>query len=251
MEDDRLLVDLHKDAWRQGPGGDEETERALGLARVDRDAPLRVADMGCGTGASALLLARLSNARITAVDLFREFLDVLEERAEEAGVSGRMETLCASMEDLPFGDGEFDVIWSEGAIYNIGFGKGVLEWRRHLKTGGILAVSEITWLTGSRPSELQRHWEREYPGIDVASSKMGILETGGYSPIGYFVLPEHCWRDNYYRPMQARFDAFLERNGNSEQARAIVEAEQREIEMYEEHHDYYGYGMYIATKVDD
>jgi len=249
VEDYQLLVDLHKGGCRQGPGGDAETEKALGLAMIDRAAPLRVADIGCGTGASTLLLARLLNARITAVDLFTEFLDVLEERADTKGLSERIETLACSMDGLPFEDEAYDVIWSEGAIYNIGFERGVIDWSRHLKAGGLLVVSEITWITGSRPSILQRHWEIEYPEIDVASSKVGVLEQGGYSPIGYFVLPEHCWLENYYRPMQDRFEEFLNRNGNSGGARAVVDAENREIEMYEKYKDFYSYGVYIARKV--
>lgn len=249
MEDYQLLIDLYKDASRQGPGGDAETERALSLAMVDRSTPLKIADIGCGTGASTLLLARLLNAQITAVDLFKDFLEVLESKSEKMGLTKRIETLSCSMDNLPFGDEEYDVIWSEGAIYNIGFERGVIDWNRHLKVGGLLVISEITWITGSRPSELQRYWEGEYPEIDVASSKVGVLEKNGYSPIGYFVLPEHCWLDNYYRPMQDSFEEFLNRNRNSEEARAIVEAENQEIEMYEKYKDYYGYGVYIARKV--
>lgn len=40
-----------------------------------------------------------------------------------------------SMENLPFGDREYDIIWSEGAIYNIGFERGVIDWNRYLKVG--------------------------------------------------------------------------------------------------------------------
>ena len=61
-----LLVDLHRDGGRHGPGSDEETLRALELARLDRKAELQVADIGCGTGASTLTLAdKLPRARIT------------------------------------------------------------------------------------------------------------------------------------------------------------------------------------------
>jgi SAM-dependent methyltransferase len=81
---------------------------------------------------------------------------------------------------------EFDVIWSEGAIYNMGFAAGVSAWRRFLKPGGKLIVSEITWLTADRPAELQSHRDAEYPEIDVASAKIGILERQGYIPEGYF-----------------------------------------------------------------
>lgn len=250
MDDYNLLIDLHKQSHRQGPGGDAETEKALNLAIVDRTAPLKVADIGCGTGASALILAKLLNARITAVDFLQDFLSVLEEKAANTGVADRVSTLACSMDNLPFADEELDVIWSEGAIYNIGFEKGVADWRRYLKAGGLLVASEITWITDSRPQELQDHWNSEYPEIDVASAKIRVLEKHGYSPVGYFVLPEHCWLDQYYLPMQASFEDFLNRNGNSEEARAIVAAEQREIDLYETYKAYISYGVYVAKKTE-
>jgi len=249
LDDYQLLIDLHKRAHRQGPGGEAETEKALSLAMIDRTAPLKIADIGCGTGASTLLLARLLKAQITAVDFLQDFLEVLEGRAEDMGLSEKITTLCCSMDNLPFGNEEYDVIWSEGAIYNIGFERGVIDWNRYLKVGGILVVSEITWITDSRPSELQKHWEGEYPEIDLASSKMGVLEKNGYSPVGYFVLPEHCWLDNYYRPIQDSLKDFLNRNGNSEEARAIVEAENREMDLFEKYNSHYSYGVYVAKKL--
>ena len=250
MEDYQLLIDLHKSAKRQGPGGDTESEKALDLGMVDRSASLKIADIGCGTGSSTLLLARLLEAQITAVDLFQDFLEVLESRAENMGLSEKISIRCCSMDNLPFGNEEFDVIWSEGAIYNIGFERGAKDWNRYLKVGGLLVVSEITWITSSRPAELQKYWDEGYPEIDVASSKIHILEKNGYTTIGYFVLPEHCWIENYYRPMQNSFNNFLSRNGNSEEARAIVEAENREIELYEKYKAHYSYGVYIARKLD-
>jgi len=219
------------------------------LAMIDPTMPLKIADIGSGTGTSAMLLARLLNAQITAVDFLPDFLDVLEANFKNKGLTERLSTLNCSMDDLPFNDEEYDLIWSEGAIYNIGFEKGVRDWNRFLKTGGLLIVSEITWLTDSRPSELQKYWENEYPEIDTASSKIAVLEKNGYSPIGYFVLPEHCWLDNYYRPMQSSFAEFLNRNDNSEEAQAIVNAEKNEIALYEKYKAYYGYGVYIARKI--
>jgi SAM-dependent methyltransferase len=248
MDDYQLLIDLHKQANRQGPGGDAELEKALGLTMLDPTQPLKIADIGCGTGASTLLLARLLNAQITAVDFLPDFLEVLEHRAANLGLTEQITTLACSMEDLPFDDEVYDLIWSEGAIYNMGFAAGIKDWNRYLKVGGILVVSEITWITHTRPAEIQQHWEREYPEIDVASAKISLLEQSGYTPIGYFTLPESCWLDHYYRPMQNNFQGFLERNGNREEARAIVEAEKQEIALYEEYKDYYSYGVYIARK---
>ena len=166
-------------------------------------------------------------------------------------MADRITTLDASMDQLPFAEASFDVLWSEGAIYNIGFRRGVTDWRRFLKPGGRLIVSEITWLTDRRPAELQSHWEAAYPEIDVASAKLRVLEQAGYTPLAYFPLPEHCWRDHYYRPMEARFDDFLTQQNHSAAARAIVAAERREIELYERYKAHYSYGFYIAERRDE
>lgn len=250
MNDFQLLIDLHRCATRQGPGGEAETKRALEMAGLDRSRHLKIADIGCGTGASTILLAKELDAEITAVDFLPEFLDELQSRANDQGVADRISTLNCSMDVLPFAQGEFDVIWSEGAVYNMGFEAGVSAWRRFLKPEGKLIVSDITWLSVTRPQELQCHWEREYPEIDVASAKIGILERHGYSPEAYFVLPMHCWYENYYRPLQSRFDAFLARHDRSDQAKAIVEAEIYEIALYEKYSAYYSYGVYVAKKCE-
>ena len=245
----QLLTNLHKNAARQGPGGNTETRMSITLSGLLHSKDLKIADIGCGTGASTLVLAQELDASITAVDFLPEFLAKLEIAAQKSGVADRIMTTSDSMEALSFEDEELDAIWSEGAIYNIGFEDGVKGWRRFLKPGGILAVSEITWLTEKRPRELEAHWEREYPQIDIASAKMEILQAQGFTPLGYFVLPEHCWLDNYYRPMQQRFTAFLEEHENSDAAQAIVAAEKVEISLFERYKDHFSYGYYIARKV--
>lgn len=251
MDDMDLLIDLHRPAVRQGPGGDTQTRLAITLSGLSEQQNLKVADIGCGSGASTLTLARSLDADITAVDFLPAFLERLEEQARAEGLSQRIRTVAASMDALDFAPASLDAIWSEGAIYNIGFETGIRSWRPFLKPGGILAVSELTWLTRERPAELTDHWLNEYPQVATASEKIAQLEAGGYSLLGYFALPESCWLDNYYRPMQARFESFLAKHGNSEQARAVVEAEQREISLYERFSDYVSYGFYVARKLAD
>lgn len=248
MDDYHLLADLHKSAKRQGPGGDAETRKAIDLAMLDPSAPLKVMDIGCGTGASTMQLAHVLHANITAIDFLPDFIEVLKRNAENEGVRNKITPLVCSMENLQFNDEEYDVIWSEGAIYNIGFEKGIYAWKRFLKPGGILVVSDMTWLTRDRPGEIQAHWQAAYPEIDTAASKIATVEKSGYSPIAYFVLPERCWLDNYYRPLQRRFAEFLARHASSEQAQAIVAAEKKEIALYEQYRAYYSYGVYIARK---
>ena len=249
MDDFRLLIDLHREGHRQGPGGDRETRLAVELSGLREAANLKVADIGCGTGASTLVLARELDAEITAIDLLPEFLAKLDQNAEREGLAHLITTRSTSMETLPFAEAELDAIWSEGAIYNMGFEAGIKSWRKYLKPNGVLAVSELTWLTDQRPEELQAHWEQEYPEVDTASGKMAVLERLGFSPIGYFPLPEYCWVDNYYQPMRRRFKGFLDRHENSEDAQAIVSTEEHEISLYESHKAFVSYGYYLARKV--
>lgn len=249
MTEIELLIDFHLNAERQGPGSHEDTLRALSFMDIDKGEHLKVADIGCGTGAQTISLAQNLNAEITAVDLFPEFLEKLHTKAKHLGLQEKINTMQKSMDDLPFANEEFDLIWSEGAIYIIGFEEGIKAWKNYLKPDGYLALSEITWTTNSRPAEIEKHWNKEYQQIDTASNKMKILEANGFSPIGYFYLPESSWLDHYYKPMEDRFNKFLSKHNNSEIAQGIVNAEKDEITKYRTYKDYLSYGFYIAKKV--
>ncbi len=75
MESLQLLVDLHKGGKRQGPGSIETTQRALNLLDIYKQKKLSIADIGCGTGASTIQIARQLDGGITAIDIFPEFLE--------------------------------------------------------------------------------------------------------------------------------------------------------------------------------
>lgn len=244
-----LLIDLHLNGDRQGPGSDLETERALKLSRIDLNRELKIADIGCGTGAQTLTLAKLTRGHITAIDASPVFLKKLNERVASAGMKKRVTSIEASMSELPFQNNEFDLIWSEGAIYNIGFEKGIQLWKEHLKPGGVLAISEISWTTATRPDHIEEFWLNAYEEIDTVSNKLKVLELHGFSPLAHFTLPEYCWMDNYYTPLANRFDAFLVKQEHSKEAQAIVESEKNEIEYYEKFKKYYSYGFYIAKRI--
>jgi len=243
-----LLIDLHLGNARQGPGSDEETRRAINLARLDPRERLAIADIGCGTGSAALVLARTLNAQVIAVDFAEPFLERLGTRAAAEGMSDHIEPVLAQMESLPFTDSQFDLIWSEGAIYNMGFAEGLRAWQRLLRPGGTVAVSEITWTTAHRPDPIEAYWKREYPGIATASTKLQLVEQAGYEPLGVFFLPRDCWENHYYKPLRSAIPKFMQRHGNSDAAQQIAEAEQAEMTLYREYGRWYSYAFYIARK---
>lgn len=148
------------------------------------------------------------------------------------------------MDALPFSPGEFDVIWAEGSIYNIGFERGLREWRQYLKPGGIIAVTECSWLSGARLAS--KFISDYFPDIDSPSGKVRILEEAGYAPLAHFALPEHCWTENYFAHASARIPGFLEQYGYSEKALLLAEMQKNEIAHYEKYKAYYGYVFYIG-----
>jgi SAM-dependent methyltransferase len=248
MDELALIADLYRGTPRQGPGGEAQTALALTLSGLASRGALNVADIGCGTGASTLQLAASLDAHITAIDFLQPFLDALVSAVRDRGLSDRVTPLACDMASLPFEQDSLDLIWSEGAIYNIGFERGVHKWREFLKLGGVLAVSEITWLTGERPAAVEQFWTAAYPQIDTAAARLGVLEACGFTPLGYFCLPETCWQDNFYRPLAAGFDDFLARHRNSASAQALVDEHRKEMALYETYRDYYSYGFYIARR---
>lgn len=252
MNEMELLVQLHRNNLRQGPGSEETTLLAAHLGHINKEKEYRIADLGCGTGAQTIHLAKMLKGEIVAVDLFPTFLNKLKENydheVKQGNVTASLRTIAASMDSLPFDKEEFDIIWSEGAIYNIGFERGVNYWKPFLKKEGILAVSELSWTTRKRPSEVELFWNSEYPEMNTIAGKTAILEDAGYKVLGHFILPDNCWTDNYYLPLLKRHNEFLQAYGENELARQIVEKDRQEFELYKKYREFYNYGFYIAQK---
>ncbi|EJX09875.1 type 11 methyltransferase [gut metagenome] len=249
MNEMELMMHLHRNNKRQGPGSEESTNLAITLANIDKEKVFRIADIGCGTGAQTISLAKALKGDIIAVDLFEEFLEKLKENSSNENTAAHIRTLSASMDKLPFEKEEFDIIWSEGAIYNIGFRNGVNYWKDFLKPGGILAVSELSWTTTSRPKDLEDFWNGEYSEMDTIAGKIRVLEESGYKVLGHFILPDECWLDNYYYPLIESHKKFLCNYGEQETAHKIVDTDRKELDFYRKYKDYYNYGFYIAQKL--
>lgn len=241
-----LIANFFRGIDRQGPGSDEQTLRALEFIDTNRTG-LRIADIGCGTGRQTEVLARHLDGTITAVDLLPEMIAGLDARMQKAGLSDKVTGIVGSMDDLPFADNSLDIIWAEGSIYNIGFERGLTEWRRMLKPGGAIAVTECSWLSAKTLPE-SAFIRDNFPEIDTPSAKIRILENAGYAPQAHFILPATCWTDNYFDPVAARIPGFLEEQGHSPVAVRMAGLMGEEREHYRKYGTYYGYVFYIGLK---
>lgn len=246
--DVNLICEYFSALERQGPGSPEVTLKALSFVdNLTNDA--RIADIGCGTGGQTMVLATHAPGQITGIDLFPAFIDIFNANVRSNGLQHRVNGCVGSMDSLPFHDEELDLIWSEGAIYNIGFERGLHEWRKFLKKGGYIAVSEASWFTEERPAEIDSFWNDAYPEIDTIPAKVAQLQKAGYIPVATFILPETCWTEQFYAPQAAAQERFLLRHAGNETAEALVSNERREAGLYSTYKEFYGYAFYIGKKL--
>jgi len=150
---------------------------------------------------------------------------------------------------LPFGEQTFDAIWSEGAIYNIGFERGLNEWQKFLKKGGYIAVTDASWFTEERPAEIDLFWKDAYPEIDTISKNIVKMQKAGYVPVATFILPENCWTENFYDPQVAAQEVFLRKYKDNPAAEDLIAYLQQEASLYSKYREYYGYVFYIGKKL--
>ena len=247
--DFNLICEYFLNTERQGPGSPEVTLKALGFIDNLTDQSL-IADLGCGTGGQTMVLAQHAPGHITGLDFFPGFIDRFNSNARGLNLQDRVKGIVGSMDNLPFGEGELDLIWSEGAIYNIGFERGLNEWRRYLKPGGYIAVSESSWFTDERPAEINDFWVNAYPEIDTIPNQVAKIHKAGYLPVATFILPENCWTEHYFAAKIEAQKIFLHKYAGNKVAEEFSSLQFDEEELYSKYKAFYGYTFFIAKKIE-
>jgi ubiquinone/menaquinone biosynthesis C-methylase UbiE len=242
-----IIYEFFSESERQGPGSPDETLKALSFINGLTEKS-KIADIGCGTGGQTMVLGQNTLCEIIGIDIWADFINQFNQNARNKNLQDRVKGIVGNMENLPFAEEELDLIWSEGAIYNIGFERGLNEWRKFLKRGGYLAVTENTWFTNERPVEIQDFWQRAYPEIDTVSNKIAQMQNAGYLPIATYILPETVWTD-FYSWQTLRRKTFLKKYNGNKAVEEFVSAERYEAELYHKYKDCYGYVFYIGKKI--
>jgi len=233
-----ILRELHGEMSRGSPVRLGFTRKAFQML-PELDNP-RILDLGCGQGGPTLELARLSGGQVTGLDIDQSALYELTRQAGQEGPSDHVQVVCGSMFDMEFADESFDVIWSEGSMWVLGFERALEEWRRFIRPRGFLAVHEMAWLRPGPPSEIRSCWQLAYPGIRTASEYVEQVLEHGYDLIGHFVLPEEFWWVDYYVPMLARLGELRRKYSRDQAAQRALDQEQRAADLYSKHSRWYG-----------
>jgi len=240
---ENLLFTVFDALPRLGPGDNASTRKAFySLPAFPQHAT--ILDIGCGTGVQTLELARLAPCQILALDNHEPYLRDLRKRAREENLDKKISAIAGDMNNLPFSEAEFDLIWSEGGIYIIGFERGLQEWRKFLKPGGYLAVSELIWTSNDPPDEALKFWENEYPSMQSDRACKEVISKSGFRLIRDFMLPEDAWRE-YYEPLSRRVSDLKEKFAENRTMMDLLKYVEKEISVYREFKNHFGYVFYI------
>ena len=238
------FFELYDALPRGGPGDNESTCKAFKLVKGLPEKP-RILDLGCGPGMQTLELARLSKGKIIALDNHQPFLDKLNHDARRLGLSAYIETLNQDMNQLSFPPESFDLLWSEGALYFMGFENGLKKCRGLLKKNGSMAVTELVWLRPDPPGEIKQAHLSEYPALTGIENNMAMIKKAGYRLIGHFTLPDSSWTKKYYEPMGEKIKELEKKYPPGHEARTVFSGCQREIDLFRKYSRYFGYEFFV------
>ncbi|HAF56541.1 MAG TPA: class I SAM-dependent methyltransferase [Thauera sp.] len=243
-----MFLALFESLPRQGPGNRASTARALGLCGDLPPSPA-VVDLGSGVGAQTLHLAELLPlASIVAVDRHAPSVERLQAALARRGLAQRVSAVVGDIACPPQASGQVDLVWSEGALYNIGLRNALRICHDLLRPGGYLAFTDAVWRRGDPPAEVRALFEADYPTMGTVADDLAVIRDCGFEVVGHFTLPDEAWWDDFYTPMEARIGELRAQHAGDAEAQSMLDQLSEEPAMHRRHSDCYAYEFFIARR---
>lgn len=193
-----------------------------------------------------MLASALPEASILALDVLPSMVQEANRRLAAGGFGERVTADVGDMAAPPVDPGTQDLIWCEGAIYNLGVTEALTRWRPLLRSGGSVAFTEPVWLVASPPREIYDWWSSEYPSISDRAGVEARIGAAAYRTVESFVLPPSAWWVDYFEPMQERIAALRQRLPDDPKAQEIVAAAETEISCFHRFSACYSYEFFVV-----
>ena len=241
-----IFFELYEGLPRQWPGNRACAVQALGLCRTLPATPA-VLDLGCGVGGQTLYLTELlQGASITAMDCHSPSIERLHATVVERGLSKRILPVVGDMANPDFPSASFDLIWSEGALYNIGIEKALRLYQRYLCSGGYIAFTEAVWRKENPPAAVRAGFDFDYPGMGRVPDVIEAIARTGFSLVDHFTVPDEAWWDDFYTPMEKRIAELRLHYAADPEALGVLDQLAQEPVLHRQFSDYYAYEFFVV-----
>ena len=205
-----------------------------------------VVDAGCGAGRQTFVLANELRTLIHAVDSYQPFLDRLRQRAKEKGLAQLVRMHCMDMKDIASVFPAIDLLWAEGAAYNVGFANALTTWAKAITPDGFAVVSELCWLRDKIPEAVRAFFQLAYPQMQSVEQNIQTAVEAGYKLFNTCTLPKETWVKDYYDILEPRAKSLA--NHSDVAVRDFAVETLREIKTFKISEDSYGYVFYVLQR---
>jgi SAM-dependent methyltransferase len=205
-----------------------------------------VVDAGCGAGRQTFVLADELQTVVHAVDSYQPFLDRLRQRAKDKGLAQLVRTHRMNMKDIPSVFPKIDLLWAEGAAYNIGFANALATWAKAIRPDGFAVISELCWLREEVPDPVREFFRSGYPEMQSVEQNIAAAEEAGYELFNTYTLPNETWVKDYYGVLEPRAKSLVSHCDITVREFAVETL--KEIETFEISKDSYGYVFYVLRR---
>jgi SAM-dependent methyltransferase len=207
-----------------------------------------VLDLGCGVGGQTLHLAELTDGSIVAIDNHAPSIERLQAAVVERGLAVRVRPVTGDMARPGMPHESFDLIWSEGALYNIGIENALQLCHGLLRPGGYLAFTDAVWCKENPPPEVKGIFDLDYPTMGRVPDVLAAIGNAGFSLVSHFALPDEAWWDDFYTPMERRIEQLRGKYAGDAEALGVLDQLAQEPGMHRRYSDYYGYEFFVARR---
>ncbi|MFD3445688.1 class I SAM-dependent methyltransferase [Microbacteriaceae bacterium 4G12] len=162
------------------PGGFMLTKQTLQSVYISPST--RVLDVGCGTGRTAVYIAKLYGCPVTALDNHRFMLEKAQKHIQREGVPVRL--VEGNVEQLPFHSDSFDIALSESVLIFTDSTKALQELYRVLSHTGKAIIIEMTVERLLHPKE-KEEIQGVYGVQDILTERQWVekLYQAGFSRV--------------------------------------------------------------------
>ncbi len=150
------------------------------------------------------------------------------------------------MKDIPSVFPKIDLLWAEGAAYNIGFANALATWAKAIRPDGFAVISELCWVRDKIPDAVREFFRSGYPDMQSVQQNIATAEEAGYKLFNTYTLPKEAWVKDYYDILEPRARSLV--NHSDVAVRDFAVETLKEIETFRAAEDSYGYVFYIVQR---